>query len=1074
MSVAEDADATLPGGDESLGEPYALDGRDAALTTTLDAPATAEANGDADAAPGRVLADRYRLVARLGEGAHGEVWAAEDTVVRKPVALKWMRESGGPALSRIQREITTLRLLRVAGVVRLLDDGIEAGRPFIVMERVLGRPFPGEVAPLPGAHRRFAWAAIERPTLALLEVLARVHAAGFVHRDLKPDNLLVSEDGRPTVLDFGISHGQDPTGERLTGAGQILGTPLYLAPEQILGKAPDARADLYAVGVMLYEALSGRVPHEAPDVPSLLRARLVQTVMPLEELVSDVPIDVARAIARLLSLRREDRFRSALEALAALQGKAASAGAGHSLPRLGDGRAILAILEASAARRALDVVGARGSGRSRCLVEAAGALERSGRRVVWTRTASEPLASLGPIVRLGSEHGDLGLDEVVLQVEQRLRAELEGGTVVMVDDAEQSDPWSQAVLERCRTGPGTLVRALTEAPASGPFERLEPLPEAALRALFAGPDRLLHLREDAARLLFQRSEGIPARIEVELAMWARHGPSRWDGPVLVIGRDALLRLTSGLPEVGLGASAIEGPAGEPRIEEICGWIAVGGHHLELGALARVMGQPRWRIEADSAALVAQGAARRLPGNRMALRRPLGLPWAPTRRAEAHRAIAAALPPGHEGRLVHLLEAGSAHEASREALVLARRRAVEGDLGAAVVALAEGLRAARQHAEGQRSAEEEALLATWVDVAFAEGTPRALDAVLYQITRAAPRWAAVERLATLVRAGIAMTGAICPRALSLASELAPFAEPALERRRYRVRTSAAAARASSALLEQVIAEAAVWARRGDEPMARLSVAEATARLRYLEGRFEEAAAAHAEAAALDPWLTGRIAAMLNRAAALLEAFRHEEAVAQATEVRDLAARCRHPSWEARAEWLLRSALYRVGRAGAPDLELVGTLAHLGLDEVEALVCLNEAAVAFRTGDQRLAMELSARAEETWRQIDRPWGALLARCLCLSCGAEPLPGEAESLAARAGACPVPGIGAQALGLLGLAFPEAAVRLGETVARLAAASPRAHRGKRMDVISMAESLAWTRGVQNTRGRSAPGRAT
>src|SRR5262245_25468875 len=114
------------------------------------------------------IADRYRLIEPLGEGAHGEVWTAHDRVLGEPVALKWMRFAAGSIPSRIRREITTLRMLRIPGVVHLLDDGIAEGRAFVVMERVDGRPFPGSMAPCPGTPPRWSWAAIADTTFALL------------------------------------------------------------------------------------------------------------------------------------------------------------------------------------------------------------------------------------------------------------------------------------------------------------------------------------------------------------------------------------------------------------------------------------------------------------------------------------------------------------------------------------------------------------------------------------------------------------------------------------------------------------------------------------------------------------------------------------------------------------------------------------------------------------------------------------------------------------------------------------------------------------------------------------------
>jgi hypothetical protein len=948
--------------------------------------------------PGRILADRYRLVERLGEGAHGEVWTVDDLVLREPLALKWMRSSSGASLPRIRREITTLRMLRIPGVVRLFDDGLEDGRPFLVMERVKGRPFPGDAARCPGSPQRFSWAAIADTTLALLEVLSRVHAAGVVHRDLKPDNILVDAAGRPTVLDFGISLWHDP--DRGAGSGQIVGTPHYLAPEQIFGRFVDARADLYAVGVMLYEALTGRPPHEAPDVRSLLRARLANPTRPVRELAPDIPATVGEVVDRLLSVRAEGRFRSAPDVLAALRGAAHAAGTAPTLPWLGSRRPIDAVLGAAASARSIDVVGPSGSGRSRCLREAAEALQEQDRRVIWLEPAHAPLASLRAMSGAPEDTAASEPAEAAARVEARLRAALAEGAIVFADDAERLDPVSAAVLDSCRAARGTIVRALlSPPPGAGPEDiaELSPLDEAALRLLFAGPDRLFHFREDAARLLRARTEGRPALVEAEVTLWTRLGLARWAGAVLAVDRDSLSRMTtSPLKRSPARATSTE-PAREPHIEELS-----------------------------------------------------------VRREEVHVGMAEALQPGQEGRLFHLLAADRTREAAREAVVLSRRRAREGDLGGATAALSEGLRAVRRQGGGEWADEEERILGEWVKVAFEEGTPYAIDRALYELSRARDGRPEVRRLENLLRCIHKAWGADALHALESADEIAPFEDAELERVRHWARVAAAVTRASPAMIEELLEDVAAWAARSGDPISQLSLAEGRARLRYGQGRFEEAAALSAEAAERAPWLIGRIAATLRVATALLEAFRHRESAERAAEARELAARCRDVWREGRAEWLLRAAKYRMGEAGAPDLELVDAVARVGVPELEALVYLNEAAVAFREGELALAVELAGRSEKEWKALNRPGGPLLARALALACGARAEAGEVEALSDKAAACRIPGIGIQVLGLLGRAFPEARPRWQEAVPRLAGMIPREHWGERVDVLSVAEALA------------------
>ncbi|WP_437679926.1 protein kinase domain-containing protein [Sorangium sp. So ce131] len=1042
--------------------------------------ARVERHGEADvarggsAAPGQVIARRYRLTDRLGAGAYGEVWTAQDLVLGRPVALKWMHRSAGASSARVRREIAALRMLRVPGVVQLLDEGVEGDRPFLVMERVEGTPFPGGKTRDAEPPSRRAWADIAAPALALFEVLARVHAAGIVHRDLKPDNVLVDAEGRPTVLDFGISLWSEP-GARLTQDNQVLGTPLYLAPEQIVDAAVDGRADLYAAGVMLYRALTGRVPHEAEGVRALLNARLSWPAVPIQEIDPGIQAQLAEVINRLLAQRPEDRFRSAAEALTALRGGRVPRRHGPELPRLGDHAALRAVVEAARGRRPVDLVGPPGSGRSRCLRDASEALEQAGLRVVSLQPSRAPLGSLHPLLGAMEEQSARRLEDVTAWAAGQLQRALADGAVILADDADRLDPWSAAILERCRAGEGAIVRAFSGVPRvprvprapSGPPRAdviaLGPLDEAALRPLFAGPDRLFHLREDAARALWERTEGFPARIEAEVTLWLRIELARWDGAALAVQREALDRLSAGLRET---TPAVEGPllADEPHLGELLRWLALAGHQLDIEQLAAAMERPVWKVEAECEQLVRRGIARRLSGDRV---EPLGqvdITWPAVRRIKAHRAIARVLRPGQEGRLFHLLAGNEELAAAHEAIEVALGRASAGMLGQAVATLGEALLVARQPGGEAAGQAELGILSVWVKIAFAEGTPRALDRVLYELSRAGVRGPDVMRLELLVQAALAGLGPRGDRARELADGLSPFSDPELERRRHGVRIEAAARRASPSILAQALVEIDAWAERAGHPVARLCLVEGRARLRYVEGRFDEAAALHAEAAASEPWQTGQVAAMLRSASALLEAFRHREAIARAEAARELAARCRSPYWEGRVEWLVRSALYRMGEAAEPDIELVEAIVRVGVPQLEALVCLTEAAVAYRAQRAAVAAELGARAERLWRGMDRPSGALLSRCLALAAGARADDGEVEELAEAARACRVPGIGLQALGLLGRAAPEARAGFRGALGALAEGIPRERWDERMDVLSAAEAFEGAGGEGTT----------
>ena len=257
------------------------------------------------------VAGRYELDSLLGEGGGGQVYLATDRVTGDDVAVKLMPALSVVARDRVLREVTALRWLRLPGVVRLRDDGQEGPHYFFVMDRVAGRPFPG----LRGPH---AWEALSAPALALLEILARVHQAGVVHRDLKPANVLVDDDQRPVVLDFGIASGGALSLDG--GAAAAAGTPAYLAPEQLVRGEVDGRADLYAVGVMLYEALVGSNPFSGGSASDVLRRKVLYAPPPLAVWEPDAPAAVIALVDRMIARDPADRPESALAVLEVLRG----------------------------------------------------------------------------------------------------------------------------------------------------------------------------------------------------------------------------------------------------------------------------------------------------------------------------------------------------------------------------------------------------------------------------------------------------------------------------------------------------------------------------------------------------------------------------------------------------------------------------------------------------------------------------------------------------------------------------------------------------------------------------------
>ena len=211
-----------------------------------------------------VLGGRYRLTERIATGGQGEVWHAEDTALGRPTALKVLRgEYAGDAdfRERFRREAQHAAMLSHPGIAQVFDynEGDHGTPPYLVMEYVDGESLSAAIArEAPMSHDR-----VLDIIIAAASALAAAHAAGLVHRDVKPGNLLLGRDGSIKITDFGIARVMDAS--PLTRTGILMGTPLYLSPEQATGMGATAASDLYALGILAYEMLVGSPPYEGPQ-----------------------------------------------------------------------------------------------------------------------------------------------------------------------------------------------------------------------------------------------------------------------------------------------------------------------------------------------------------------------------------------------------------------------------------------------------------------------------------------------------------------------------------------------------------------------------------------------------------------------------------------------------------------------------------------------------------------------------------------------------------------------------------------------------------------------------------------
>ncbi|WP_336047364.1 protein kinase domain-containing protein [Streptomyces sp. CA2R101] len=261
----------------------------------------------------RMLGQRYELVEQLGHGGMGTVHRAVDHRLRRTVAVKTLSAELAlqpEFLTRFQREAHAAAALNHPGVATVHDVGEDASggaaEPYLVMEYVEGRTLSQVLrdGALPVAQ------ALDL-TGQVLDALEHSHRHAIVHRDIKPANVMVTGSGKAKVVDFGIAKALSEAATRLTGTGVAVGTPAYLAPEQINGGETDHRTDLYAVGCLLYELLTGRPPYTGDSPFSVMHQHLSAEPVPPSRLRPELPPAVDTVIVRALRKGREDRFASA-------------------------------------------------------------------------------------------------------------------------------------------------------------------------------------------------------------------------------------------------------------------------------------------------------------------------------------------------------------------------------------------------------------------------------------------------------------------------------------------------------------------------------------------------------------------------------------------------------------------------------------------------------------------------------------------------------------------------------------------------------------------------------------------
>ena len=336
MSQTPAPDQDTPGTDPEVSTADAAPSLEEQATMAADTAGLAESAGGERDDPllGQLIADRYEIQRLLGEGGMGAVYLAEHVMMQKPVALKVLHpelSQHDEIVARFQREARAAAAINHPNICAATDFGrLPDGASFLVMEYLQGRTLEDVIR----AHGRLGTARAVHITDQICSVLSMAHAKGIVHRDLKPENImLVTWDGDADVvkvMDFGIASmrpgggdesEEDPAQSRLTRAGVAYGTPTYMSPEQVAG-APDidGRADLYTLGAILFEMLTGRPPFQGSSITRLMSQHLTAPIPSAREVAPEgrIPPQLDAVLERMLAKEREDRYASADELREAL------------------------------------------------------------------------------------------------------------------------------------------------------------------------------------------------------------------------------------------------------------------------------------------------------------------------------------------------------------------------------------------------------------------------------------------------------------------------------------------------------------------------------------------------------------------------------------------------------------------------------------------------------------------------------------------------------------------------------------------------------------------------------------
>jgi serine/threonine protein kinase/Flp pilus assembly protein TadD len=280
-----------------------------APTKTIEAPKK-------ELTTGSTFAGRYQIIEELGRGGMGKVYKAQDTEINDKIALKLIKPevaSDKKTIERFRNELKFARKIRHENVCQMYDLNKEEGTYYITMEFVSGEDLKSMIR----MSKQLSVATAINTAKQVCEGLVVAHKLGVVHRDLKPQNIMIDKEGNTRIMDFGIA--RSIRGKGITGAGVMIGTPEYMSPEQVEGKEIDQRSDIYSLGVILYEMVTGRVPFEGDTAITIGVKQKSEKPRNPKELNSQIPDDLNRLILRCMEKDKENRYQSAGEVRSELE-----------------------------------------------------------------------------------------------------------------------------------------------------------------------------------------------------------------------------------------------------------------------------------------------------------------------------------------------------------------------------------------------------------------------------------------------------------------------------------------------------------------------------------------------------------------------------------------------------------------------------------------------------------------------------------------------------------------------------------------------------------------------------------